>query len=76
MYLQVGIVLNITAIDSFNFVANKLSTLARMFGLKELKRGYFPHFLMFKTTKISSDLIWILTFMESSSWLSKKDKNF
>lgn len=30
-------------IDSINFVAGALSSFPKMFGLKELKKGYFPH---------------------------------
>ena len=31
-------------IDSINFVASALSSFPKTFGLKELKKGYFPHF--------------------------------
>ena len=31
-------------IDSLNFVASKLAAFPKTFGLKELKKGYFPHY--------------------------------
>ena len=34
---------NIRFIDSINFVNDALETLPETFGLKELKKGYFPH---------------------------------
>jgi hypothetical protein len=30
-------------IDSINFLPSALSELPKMFGLEELKKGYFPH---------------------------------
>jgi G:T-mismatch repair DNA endonuclease (very short patch repair protein) len=36
--------LNITVMDSLNFFGCKLSALPKMFGLKELCKGFFPHF--------------------------------
>ena len=41
MYMKVN---RIKFIDSLNFVQSKLSTFPKTFGLKELKKGYFPHF--------------------------------
>lgn len=38
------IAFNIRIIDSLNFVASKLSDFPKTFGLKELKKGYFPHY--------------------------------
>jgi hypothetical protein len=37
-------VTKIKIIDSHNFVASPLSAFPKTFGLKELKKGYFPHF--------------------------------
>ncbi|KAL5011991.1 hypothetical protein ScPMuIL_010542 [Solemya velum] len=48
MYLEVGKGLNIQVLDSLNFLPMKLAALPKAFGLKELKKGYFPHF--FNTT--------------------------
>ena len=31
-------------IDSINFVASALASFPKTFGLKELKKGYFPHY--------------------------------
>jgi len=36
--------LNIRIIDSSNFRQGPLSSFPKTFGLKELKKGYFPHF--------------------------------
>ena len=41
MYMKVN---RIKFIDSLNFVQSKLSAFPKTFGLKELKKGYFPHF--------------------------------
>lgn len=42
MMLEVNGLIKI--IDSHNFVASPLSDFPKTFGLKELKKGYFPHF--------------------------------
>ena len=34
----------IRIIDSINFVASSLAAFPNTFGLKELKKGYFPHY--------------------------------
>ncbi|CAC5359404.1 unnamed protein product [Mytilus coruscus] len=44
MYMVVGRGLNIRVLDSLNFLPMKLSKIPKAFGLKELKKGYFPHF--------------------------------
>ena len=44
MAMHVGDSLNIRVIDSLNFLPMKLAALPKAFGLKELKKGYFPHF--------------------------------
>ena len=44
MYITVEKDLHITVIDSLNFLPMKLSKLPEGFGLKELKKGWFPHF--------------------------------
>ncbi|MCV5004487.1 hypothetical protein OFM39_33045, partial [Escherichia coli] len=36
--------LSIRIIDSSNFIHGPLSSFPKTFGLKELKKGYFPHF--------------------------------
>lgn len=41
--------LNIRFIDSFNFITMPLAKTPKTFGIKELKKRYFPHF--FNTTK-------------------------
>lgn len=43
MFLNIP-VLGLRIIDSMNFVAQPLSTFPKTFGLKELKKGYFPHY--------------------------------
>ena len=44
MYMSVEKDLHIKVIDSLNFLPMKLSALPKAFGLKELKKGWFPHF--------------------------------
>ena len=44
MSMSVGDSLNIRVIDSLNFLPMRLAALPKAFGLKELKKGYFPHF--------------------------------
>ena len=44
MYMTVEKDLHIKVIDSLNFLPMKLSKLPEVFGLKELKKGWFPHF--------------------------------
>jgi hypothetical protein len=41
--------INLRIIDSSNFVQGPLKNFPKTFGLKELKKGYFPHF--FNTTE-------------------------
>ena len=43
MYLRVGNGLNIRLLDSLNFLPMPLAALPKSFGLRELKKGYFPH---------------------------------
>lgn len=35
--------INLKFIDSLNFVPNKLSIFAKIFGFKNMLKGYFPH---------------------------------
>ena len=44
MYMMVEKDLHIKVIDSLNFLPMKLSKLPEVFGLKELKKSWFPHF--------------------------------
>ena len=44
MYMTVEKDLHMKVIDSLNFLPMKLSKLPEVFGLKELKKGWFPHF--------------------------------
>ena len=44
MYMTIEKDLHIKVIDSLNFLPMKLSKLPKAFGLKELKKGWFPHF--------------------------------
>lgn len=44
MYLHVQRGLNIKILDSLNFLPMRLAELPKAFGLRELKKGYFPHF--------------------------------
>ncbi|CAG2243698.1 unnamed protein product [Mytilus edulis] len=44
MYMAINRGLNIRVLDSLNFLPMKLSKIPKAFGLKELKKGYFPHF--------------------------------
>lgn len=36
--------LNLTFLDSLNFLPMKLAKIPEAFGLEELSKGYFPHF--------------------------------
>ena len=45
--------LRIKFIDSLNFVASALAAFPKTFGLKELKKGYFPHYFQ---QRMSSEL--------------------
>ncbi len=44
MYMTIERDLHIKVIDSLNFLPMKLSALPKAFGLKELKKGWFPHY--------------------------------
>jgi len=44
MYLHVSRGLNIRILDSLNFLPMKLSKLPEAFSLRELKKGYLPHY--------------------------------
>ena len=44
MYMHIAAQLNIKALDSVNFLPMPLSRLPKSFDLKELKKGFFPHF--------------------------------
>ncbi|XP_052814068.1 uncharacterized protein LOC128241135 [Mya arenaria] len=43
MYMTIEKGLNITIIDSLNFLHMKLAALPKTFGLTEMKKGWFPH---------------------------------
>ena len=45
MFMQIGKGLDITILDSLNFMPMPLASLPKSFGLTELKKGFFPHFL-------------------------------
>ena len=56
MYMKVptgGI--NIRLLDSLNFLPMPLAQLPKSFGLKELKKGFFPHF--YNTTEHQNDIL-------------------
>ena len=44
MYIKLDKGLNIRILDSLNFLPMPLAKLPKSFGLKEMKKGYFPHF--------------------------------
>ena len=44
MYMTIEKDLQIKIIYSLNFLPMKLSELPQAFGLKEIKKGWFPHF--------------------------------
>ena len=52
MYCHVGVNLNIKLLDSLNFLSMALSRLPESFGLKEMKKGHFPH--LYSTEEILS----------------------
>jgi hypothetical protein len=43
MYMYIGRKLNLTFLDSLNFLPMKLAKIPSAFGLEELTKGYFPH---------------------------------
>ena len=45
MFIQVDSQLNIPLLDSLDFLPVRLSKPPAAFGIDELKKGYFPHFL-------------------------------
>ena len=45
MHMHVERGLNIRIIDSLNFFPMRQAALPKAFGLKEIKKGYFPHFM-------------------------------
>ena len=47
MYMKIG---SIRFIDSMNHVAQSLSMFPSIFGLKEMKKGYFPYLLKKKSS--------------------------
>ena len=47
--------LNIRLLDSLNFLPMPLAQLPKSFGLKELKKGFFPHF--YNTTEHQNDIL-------------------
>ncbi len=55
MYMKVGKGLNIRIIDSLNFLPMPLANLPKSFGLKEIKKGFFPHF--YNTTEHQQDVL-------------------
>ena len=55
MYMTVEKDLHIKVIDSLNFLPMQLSKLPEVFGLKELKKGWFPIFSIPGRTNGTSD---------------------
>ena len=43
MYMHISKKLNLTFLDSLNFLPMKLAKIPDAFGLEELRKGYFPH---------------------------------
>lgn len=43
MYMHIANKLNLTFLDSLNFIPMKLAKIPKVFGLEELSKGYFPH---------------------------------
>ncbi|XP_034302591.2 uncharacterized protein [Magallana gigas] len=44
MYMHIANKLNLTFLDSLNFLPMKLAKIPEAFGLEELSKGFFPHF--------------------------------
>lgn len=64
--------LNIKIIDSSNFIHGPLSSFPKTFGLKELKKGYFPHFF---NTEENKNYIGILPDKEYYGYKTMKTEN-
>ena len=74
MYMTVERSLHIKMIDSLNFLPMKLSTLPKAFGINELKKGWFPHYLYTLENQIMWDPILTLNTMDVTSWVRRKEK--
>lgn len=44
MYMHIANKLNLTFLDSLNFLPMKLAKIPDAFGIEELSKGFFPHF--------------------------------
>lgn len=51
MYMHIAQKLNLTFVDSLNFLPMKLAKIPEAFGLQELCKGYFPHFFNTKANQ-------------------------
>ena len=58
MYCKINNQLNIRMLGSLNFLPMALSQLPKSFGLKELKKGYFPH--LYNTPEHEQDFYKVL----------------
>ena len=61
MYCKINNQLNIRMLDSLNFLPMALCQLPKSFGLKELKKGYFPH--LYNTSKHERDFDKVLLYL-------------
>ena len=75
MYMTVEKDLHIKVIDSLNFLPMKLSKLPKAFGLKELKKGWFPISSTPGKTKSTSDRTRILNITDVTLWETRKGRN-
>ena len=72
MYMKVASGLNITFLDSINFLPMALSKLPKSFGMSELKKGYFPHLYNTKANQGREDITHPPAEMYSPDTMSKE----
>ena len=75
MYMTVEKDLHIKVIDSLNFLPMKLAALPKVFGLTELKKGWFPFSSTPEIINTTSDLTLTSAITGVTSWEPKKEKN-
>ena len=52
MYMHIAKQMNLTFVDSLNFVPMKLADIPKAFGFEEMSKGYFPHYFNRKMNQV------------------------
>ena len=66
---------NIKIIDSLNFIPSSLSKFPKTFGLKELKKGYFPHKFNTPDNQFYNSSPYPAVEFYGSEYMNEKDRN-